>query len=70
MRAWHFKEFMDEPQTENGEEQPRQRSPDKIKEVLTIIGGSHVAGESHSTRDRCRKEAKTPSQIHVHRIEE
>ena len=41
-----------------------------IKEMLTIIGGSHVVGESRSASDRYAKEAKNPPNIHVHRIEE
>ena len=70
MRAGHFKEFMDEPYMANREERPRQWSPDKIREVLTIIGGFHIAGESRSACDRHSKEAKTPPQIHVHRTED
>ena len=70
MRAGYFKEFMDEPHMTNREEQPHQQNPDKIREVLTIIGGSHVARKSFNTRDIYAKEAKTPPQIHVHRTEE
>ena len=30
--------------------------------MLTIIGGFHLAGESHSTLDKCAKDARTPPQ--------
>ena len=46
IRAGHFKEFFDEQHAMNREEQPRQRSPKKVHEVLTIIDGSHLAGEN------------------------
>ena len=60
MRAGHFKEFMDEPHPTNREEQPHQWNPEKIREVLTIIGGFHIAGESRSAPNKYVKEAKTP----------
>ena len=37
---------------------------------MTIIGGPHIAGESRSTRDSYMKEAKTPPQIQVLKIDE
>ena len=70
MRAKHFNEFIDKPQTANREEQTRQQSLNKIREVLTIIDGFHLAGESCSAHDKYTKEAKTPPQIHVHRTKE
>ena len=70
MRAGHFKEFIDEPQIMNKEEWPCQSNPEKIRKVLTIIGGSHLAGESSSVHYKYAKEAKTPPQIQVHRTEE
>ena len=50
IRVGNFKEFIDEPHTVNKEERPQQRSPEKIREVLTIISGSHLARESHSAQ--------------------
>ena len=38
-------DFLDEPQVANRDEQPRQRSPKIIKEVLTIIGELHGQGK-------------------------
>ena len=70
MMVGHFKKFIDEPQTMNREEQPRQQSPEKVREVLAIIGGSHLVGESRCGRDKYAKEAKTSPQIHVHRTDE
>ena len=52
IRAGHFKEFLDEPQATNRKERPQQRSLERIREVLTIIGGLHVARESRSALDR------------------
>ena len=49
IRAGHFKEFIDEQHAANREEQPQQRSLEKVYKVLTIIGGSHLAGESRNT---------------------
>ena len=74
MRAGHFKEFVNKPRTANRKERPRQQSPKKIREVLTIISGSYLAGESRSVRDKYTKEARTPpppplTQIQVHRTE-
>ena len=51
-------------------EQPRQRSPERIKEVLTIFGGPHVVGESRNALDRYAKEARNAPLTHVHRIDE
>ena len=70
IRAGHFKEFLDEPQVANREERPRQQSPERIREVMTIIGGLHVTGESRSACDRYAKEARNPPQIHMHRTDE
>ena len=67
IKAGHFKEFLDEPQAVTREDRLRQWSPERIREVLTIIGGPRVARESHNARDRYVKEAKTPPKIHVHR---
>ena len=58
IKAGHFKEFIDEPHMANKEEQPQQRSPEKIKEVLTIFGRSHLAGESHSALDKYTRKLK------------
>ena len=38
--------------------------------MLTIIGGSHLAGESCSTRDKYMKDARTPPLTQVYRIED
>ena len=70
IKAGNFKEFIDELHMVNKEEQPRQRIPEKIREVLTIIGGSNLAKESHSVCYKYTKEAKTPPYIQVHRTEE
>ena len=51
IRANHFKEFVDEQHAANKEEQPRQQSLEKVHEVLTIIGGSHLARESSNASD-------------------
>ena len=37
--AGYFNEFVDEPQAANRKERPRQRSPKKVRKVLSIIGG-------------------------------
>ena len=60
--VYYFKEFIDEPQVANREERPQQQSPEKVCEVLTIIGGLHMIKESHHARDQYTNEAKkTPS---------
>ena len=38
--------------------------------MLTIIGRSHLAGESHSAHDKYAKDAKTPPPTQVYKIEE
>ena len=70
IRAGHFKEFLDKPHAATREELPRQRSPERIREVLAIIGAPHIAGESRSARDRYAKKVKTLPQIHVLRTDE
>ena len=60
IRAGYFRGFLEnEPQVSVINERPRQRSPKKIKEVVTIFGGLHVAGESRNARDRYRKETRS-----------
>ena len=61
IRVGYFKEFIDEPQATNQEEWLRQRSPDKVHEVLTIINGLHLAKESHHVRDQYVNDAKKSS---------
>ena len=51
----------------NREERPRQRSPEKVREELTIIGGLHLAKESHHARDKYAKDARNPPLLQVHR---
>ena len=47
IRAGHFKEFLEnEPHVAVTNEQPRQHSSKRIREILTIFGGPHVTGES------------------------
>ena len=58
IRATYLKEFMDEPPAVNKEERSRQWSLERIREVLTIIGEPHVAGESCSARNKYAKEAR------------
>ena len=70
IRAGHFKEFVDKPYVSNREERPWQRSLEKVWKVLTIIGGSHLAGESHRAHDKYARDAKTPPSAQVYRIEE
>ena len=70
IRARHFKEFLDKPQAANREERPHQLSSERIKKVLTIIGGPHVARESRSACNRYAKEVRNPPQIHVLGTEE
>ena len=43
----------------------RTEDPLGIGEVLTIIGGPHIAGNSRSARDMYRKEARNLPQVHV-----
>ena len=70
IRVRYFKEFLDdEPQVANRNERLRQRSPEKLGEVLTIIVGLHVARDSRSTRDRYAKEAWNPSQPYVNQTD-
>ena len=69
IRVGHFKEFVDKAQATNRKERPRQWSPQKVREVLIIIGGSHLAGESCSVRDKYVKDARTPPPIQVYRTE-
>ena len=69
IRAGYFKEFVDEPQSVNWEEQPRQRSLEKVSEMLTIIGGLHLAKESHHARDKYANDTKNPLLVQVHRTE-
>ena len=64
----YFKEFIDEPQVVNRKEQPRQQSLEKVYEVLTIIGGLHLAKESHHACDKYANDAKNPP-VQVHRTE-
>ena len=66
IRAGYFKEFVDEPQAVNREEQPRQQSLEKVSEMLTIIGGLHLAKESHHARDKYANDAKNPHPVQVH----
>ena len=60
IRAGHFKEFVDEPQVANWEERPQQQSPERVREVLTIIGGLHLAKESHHARDKYANDVENP----------
>lgn len=54
----HLKKFLeDEPQVGDRNERLRQRTPERIREVLTIIGGPHLGGETRNARDRNTKEA-------------
>ena len=70
IQARHFKEFLEnEPQVVVTNERPRQRSPERIKEVLTIFEGPHVSGESQNTRDKYAKDAQSAPLTHVHRTD-
>ena len=69
IKAGYFKEFIDEPEAVNREEPPRQQSPKKVCEVLTIIGGLHLAKKSHHACDKYAKDAKSPPLVQVHRTE-
>ena len=65
IKSGYFKEFVDEPQAANREERPQQRSPEKVREVLTIIGGLYLAKESNHARDKYANDAKNlPVQVH------
>ena len=66
----HFKEFVDEPQATNIEARPCQQSLEKVREVLTIIGGSHLVGESHNAHYKYSKDATTPPLTQVYKIKE
>ena len=70
IRSSNFKEFVDEQHAANREERPGQRSLKKVHEVLTIIGGSHLARESRNVRDQYAKDAKTLQLVQVQKIEE
>ena len=71
IKAGSFKEFLEnEPQVSNTNERPRQRSLERIKEVLTIFRGPHIAGESRGARDRYAKEVRIPPLAHGHRKNE
>ena len=62
IRAGYFKEFLEsEPHVANRNKRPRQQCLEKIREVLTIFRGPHVARDSHSACDRYVKEARSPS---------
>ena len=67
IRVGHFKEFVREPQIANREERPHQRSPERVREVLTIIGGPYLFGESCSTQERYAKDAKTHPPVYIHK---
>ena len=69
IKAGYFKEFIDEPQAANREERPRQRSLEKVREVLIITGGLHLAKESHHARDNYVKDARSPPPVQEHRTE-
>ena len=69
IRAGYFNEFVDEPQVANREERPRQRSPKKVHEVLTIFGRLYLAKESHHAHDKYTKDAKNPPSVLVYRME-
>ena len=58
IKADYFKEFVDKPQAANREERPRQRSSKRVREVLTIIGGLHLAKESHHAREKYVNDSK------------
>ena len=70
IRAGHFKECINEPSMATREERPWQQNPEKVPKVLTIIGGSYLAGESHNTHYKYTKDAKTPPLVQVHRTEQ
>ena len=70
IRVGHFKEFLDETQAANRDERPRQQSPKRIREALTIIDRPHVARESCNACDKYGKEVRNHPKIHVLRTEE
>ena len=49
--------------------QTKQNS-ERMREVLTIIGGPHVTGDNPSACHRYAKEAKKLPQTHVHMVDE
>ena len=53
---------MDEPEAVNRKERPRWRTPKKVREVLTIIDGLHLAKESYLARDKYTNDAKKSPQ--------
>ena len=69
IRVRHFKEFIDQPQVTNRDERPQQRSPEKVREVLIIIGGSHLVRKNPGARDKYANDAKTPPPTQVYRTE-
>ena len=70
IRACHFKQFVDEQHATHREERPRKWSPKKVHEVLTIISGTHLAGESHNALDQYAKETKTLPLVRVQKTKE
>ena len=70
IRTVHFNKFIDDQYVANREERPRQWSPEKVHEILTIICGTHLAGESHNARDQYVKDAKTFPLVRVQKTEE
>ena len=65
IRVGHFKGFVDEPYAVNREERPQQRSLEKVHEVLTIIGGSHLATKSRNAQGQYTKDTKTLPLVRV-----
>ena len=58
IRVGHFSEFKEnELQIATRNEQLRQQSPERLREILTIFRGPYVTGESWNARDRYTKEA-------------
>ena len=45
-------------------------SLEKVHEVLTIIGGSNLAGESHNVRDQYAEDEKTLPLVRIQKTEE
>ena len=71
IRTRHFNEFMEnEPQVAVINERLRQRSLERIRKVLKIFRGLHVARESRNACDRYAKEERNAPLTHVHRIDE
>ena len=69
IRVGYFKDFVDDPQSANQVEQPQQRCLEKVCEVLTIIGGLHLAKESYHTCDKYTNGAKNLALLQVHKID-